>query len=89
MKGKTASLVVKTQSPEAAYQTNGVHQATIATFLHHIHHTLGFVGITTLQPFVVYAAFNLDKIREEDIIKSYIAYLENLKSGQLPSNETI
>jgi len=78
LKGKTASLVVTTQSPESAYQTNGLHQATIEAFLHHIHHTLRFVGIKTLAPFVIYAAFNLDDIQKEKIIKDYLTYLENL-----------
>ena len=78
LKGKTASLVVTTQSPESAYQANGVHQTTINTFLHHIHHTLRFVGIKTLAPFVIYAAFNLDASQKEKIIKDYLTYLENL-----------
>jgi len=78
LKGKTASLVVTTQSPESAYQTNGLHQATIDTFLHHIHHTLHFVGIKTLTPFVTYSAFNLDVEQKEKIIKDYLIYLENL-----------
>jgi len=75
LKDKTASLVVTTQSPESAYQTNGLHQATIDTFLHHIHHTLRFVGIKTLAPFVTYAAFNLDAAQKEKIVKDYLAYL--------------
>lgn len=78
LKGKTASLVVTTQSPESAYQTNGQHQATIDTFLHHIHHTLHFVGIKTISPFVIYAVFNLDAQRKEKIVKDYLAYLENI-----------
>lgn len=78
LKGKTASLVVTTQSPESAYQTNGLHQATIDTFLHHIHHTLRFVSIKTLAPFVTYSAFNLDAAQKEKIVKDYLTYLENL-----------
>ena|SRR3990167_9368591 len=78
LKGKTASLAVTTQSPEAAYQINGLHQATIDTFLHHIHHTLRFAGIKTLEPFVIYAAFNLDVEQEEKIVKDYLTYLNNL-----------
>jgi len=78
LKGKTASLVVTTQSPESAYQTDGLHQATIDTFLHHIHHTLRFVGIKTLAPFVTYSAFNLEDAQKEKIVNDYLAYLENL-----------
>lgn len=78
LKGKTASLVVTTQSPESAYQTNGLHQATIGTFLHHIHHTLHFVGIKTLEPFVIYSAFNLDTTQKDKMVNDYLDYLENL-----------
>lgn len=78
LKGKTASLVTSTQSPESAYQTNGLHQATIDTFLHHIHHTLRFVGIETRTPFVTYGAFNLDAVTEENIVNEYVEYLKKL-----------
>ena len=78
LKGKTASLVLTTQSPESAYQKNGLHQATIDIFLHHIHHTLHFVGMKTLSPFVVYEAFNLDSAKKAKITEDYLAYLKNL-----------
>lgn len=80
LKGKTASLVVTTQSPESAYQANGLHQATINTFLHHIHHTLHFVGIKTLAPFIVYAAFNLDAAQKENIVRDYLKYLNDFSN---------
>ena len=60
LKGKTASIITSTQSPLEAYQINGAHGATMNTFLHSIHHTLRFVGMTPLDPFIVYGAFNLD-----------------------------
>lgn len=78
LKGKTASLVVTTQSPASAYQKDGLHQATIDTFLHPMHHTLRFVGIETLAPCVIYAAFNLETSRKEMITQDYRAYLEDL-----------
>ncbi len=78
LKGKTASLVVTTQSPASTYQVDGVHQATIDAFLHHIHHTLHFVGIETISPFVIYAAFNLDTTQQEKHVTDYLVYLENL-----------
>ena len=78
LKGKTASLTVSTQSPESAYQVTSLHQATIDTFLHHIHHTLHFVGIKTIVPFVTYAAFNIEAQRERQIIKDYRDYLKKL-----------
>jgi putative NADPH-quinone reductase len=78
LKGKTASLVVTTQSPESAYQINGMHHATMDTFLHPIHHTLRFVGIQPLTPYIIYAAFNLGISQKENILESYDAYLKNL-----------
>lgn len=78
LKGKTASLVLSTQSPASAYQLDGLHQAPINYFLHHIHHTLHFVGIKTLTPFVIYAAFNLDLARQQEIINDYQVYLHNI-----------
>jgi len=78
LKGKTASLIVTMQSPESAYQKNGLHQATIDIFLHPIHHTLCFVGIKILPPFLIYAAFNLDIMQKEKIGKDYLTYLKNL-----------
>lgn len=76
--GKTASLVVSTQSPEAAYQVEGVHGATIDTFLHHIHHTMRFVGIEPGQPFVTYGAFNLNPEQETKLQQEFHDYLKNI-----------
>jgi NAD(P)H dehydrogenase (quinone) len=78
LKGKTVSLVVTTQSPEAAYQLNSVHGCTIDSFLHPIHHTFKFVGIEFLKPFVVYGAFDIDEKRQIDIFANYQYYLENV-----------
>ena len=79
LKGKTASLVITTQSPESAYQIDGMHGATIDAFLHHIHHTLRFVGIKSTLPFITYNAFNVDEQRREEIVKNYHRYLKNLE----------
>lgn len=78
LKGKTASLVVTTQSGESAYQTNGIHGATIDTFLYPIHHTLRFVGLEILAPFVEYEVFNLDERQQESILMKYELYLQKL-----------
>lgn len=78
LKGKTASLVVSTQSPESAYQVDSLHGGTIDIFLKPIHHTLRFVGIEPVSPFITYNAFNIDKPRQEEIVKDYHAYLKNL-----------
>lgn len=84
LRGKTASLILTTQSPKSAYQVSGVHGATIDVFLQHIHHTLRFVGIQTLEPFVIYGAFNLDKEHQTTILQNYHLYLEKLVHLTLP-----
>lgn len=75
LRGKTASLVVTTQSPESAYQLNGAHGATIEAFLHPIHHTLRFTGIKTLTPHIIYQAYDLDEPRSQRILSDYRDYL--------------
>ena len=79
LKGKTASLVVTTKSNESAYQSDGVHGATIESFLYPIHHTLSFVGISPITPFVSYEVFNIDQRRVDEIISQYKTYLGQLK----------
>lgn len=78
LKGKTASLVVSTQSPESAYQPEGVHGSNIDAFLKPIHHTLRFVGIEPTAPFVTYNAFNIDDERRIEITQAYQDYLARL-----------
>lgn len=78
LKGKTASLVVSTQSPESAYKLDGVHGGTIDVFLKPIHHTLRFVGVESVSPFVTYNAFNIEKPRQDEIVRNYRTYLEIL-----------
>lgn len=78
LKGKSASFIVTTQSPETAYQSDGVHQATIDTFLHHINHTFRFVGMAVKKHFVTYAAFDLTESQEAKIFKDLHLYLNNL-----------
>lgn len=78
LKGKTASLILTTQSPESAYQPDGVHGATIDIFLHHIHHTMRFVGIAPLAPFVAYGAFNLEGEQQEKIKEQFRGYLQEM-----------
>ena len=77
LKGKTAALVLTTQSPESAYQKTGVHEATIDVFLRPIEHTLRFVGIKVLPHFVIFDAFNFNAERKEQIISDYQNYLYN------------
>ncbi len=79
--GKSASLVVSTQSPESAYQVDGAHRANIDAFLHHIHHTLRFTGIETHPPFITYSAYNIDNHRNQEIITNFHTYLGKLISA--------
>lgn len=78
LKNKTSSCIVTTQSTEAAYQENGLHQATIHDFLFHIHHTLRFVGLKTLDPFIEYGVIDIDIKREENILANYQNYLKTI-----------
>lgn len=78
LKGKTASLTVTTQSDEDAYQLQGSHQSTIDQFLLPIHHTLRFVGIQVVDPFVEYGVFNVDENRKREVMTRYSAYLRDL-----------
>lgn len=80
LKGKTASLVVTTKSNEPAYKCDGVHGATIESFLYPIHHTLCFVGISPITPFVSYEVFNIDQRRVNEIISQYQTYLRRLNN---------
>jgi NAD(P)H dehydrogenase (quinone) len=86
LKGKTSSLIVTTQSPESAYQLNGVHQTTIETFLHPIQQTLKFVGIKPILPFIFYGAFNIDNDNNrinniENSLEKHLSSLEELYLG--------
>lgn len=78
LKGKKASLILSTQSPEPAFKSDGVHGTTIDAFLLPIHHTLRFVGITSTSPFVTYGAFNLNNDQEKEIINRLDTYLNSL-----------
>jgi putative NADPH-quinone reductase len=76
--GKTASLTVTTQSSEEAYQPSGVHGATMAQFLLPIHHSLRFVGIEDLDPFIIYHAYQLSAEQETHLFESYTHYLTKM-----------
>lgn len=80
LKGRTTSLIVTTQSAESAYQLSGAHACTIDTFLHPIHHTLRFVGLKTLIPFIIYDIFNNDNNKLPIISKNLKAYIELIGS---------
>lgn len=80
---KGAILSVTTQSPKSAYQAGGLHE-DINQFLRPIHHTLRFVGITPLNPFVAYGVMNIDEQERKKYLSDYQEHL--LK--QISHNET-
>lgn len=71
---KKASLVVTTFSPDSAYQQDGMH-GCIDQYLHHIHHTLRFVGIETTTPYVLHGVSDIDDRNFERMKASYEQYL--------------
>lgn len=75
LRGKSASVVVTTQSPESAYKINGVHHAALEDFLLPIYHTLKFTGIQIKNPFVVYGAIDINNERRESILNNFEYYL--------------
>ena len=77
-KGKTASFVVSTQSPASAYQTSGLHQGSIELFLHSLSHTLKFVGVDVLDPFVCFGAYDLTLEKQKEFVEGYRGYLKEL-----------
>lgn len=74
--GKTASFIITTQSPEAAYQLDGIHATTIESFLLPVQHTLRFVGIKPGNAFVIYGAYDLSNERQNEVITSLQKFLE-------------
>lgn len=78
LRGKTASFTVTTQSPEAAYQKDGVHGAELGEFLLPVKHALRLAGVEVLEPFVVFGAFELEAEKKEEIIRKYQEYLKEL-----------
>lgn len=71
---KKAILSVTTQSPINAYQPGGLHE-DIHQFLHPIHHTLRFVGITPLNPFVAFGVMNIDDQERKKYLADFAANL--------------
>lgn len=78
LKGKSASLVVTTQSSEADYQSTGIHGCMMDTFLLPIHHTLRFVGMEIREPFIIHSAFNINEHEQVNILARYQHYLQKI-----------
>lgn len=81
LRGKSASLILTTQSPESAYQTNGAHGATIEEFLRPLLHTLRFTGMEILTPYVIYQAYDMDQIRYAQTIEKFNTYLQSFPTA--------
>lgn len=71
---KKAIISVTTQSPMSAYQADGRH-GNIMQYLKSFHHTLRFVGITPLEPFVAYGVMNIDDAARKKYISDYKVHL--------------
>lgn len=82
LRGKTASLITSTQSGMETYQENGLHGVTMNQLLLPIHHTLRFVGIETLEPLIIYNAFQINDERLQQINNNCKNYLETLLNGK-------
>lgn len=74
LKPRRAMLSVTTQSPMSAYQSGGMH-GDITQFLHPTHHTLRFVGIAPLDPFVAYGVMNIDDQERKQYLNAYQEHL--------------
>jgi NAD(P)H dehydrogenase (quinone) len=72
---RKALLSVTTQSPLSAYQPDGIH-GDIKQFFKPIHHTLRFVGLSPLEPFVAYAVMNIDLQERKRYLTNYQLHLD-------------
>jgi NAD(P)H dehydrogenase (quinone) len=80
---KRALLSTTTQSPLTAYQPDGNH-GDIMLFLHPLHHTLRFVGITPLEPFIAYGVIDVSDEERKKYLADYKKHL--LKEIQSTNN---
>ena len=79
MSGKRAMLSVTMGGPEDSYSERGLYGAPARAILHPINHgTLGFVGFTVIEPFIVYAPGRMDAQRRSDALAAYAARLGDL-----------
>lgn len=71
---RKALVSVTTQSPESAYQNNGIH-GPMDIFLKPIHHTFRFTGIFPLMPFIAYGVTDKDAQSRSRLLQDYHDHL--------------
>lgn len=78
--GRKSMLSLTTQAPFSSYHINGLN-GPIEAILHPIHHSLQFVGLAPITPFVSYGVMN-------DDIGQRQQYLKDFEERILKLNET-
>ncbi|OGT46099.1 MAG: hypothetical protein A3E83_08695 [Gammaproteobacteria bacterium RIFCSPHIGHO2_12_FULL_41_20] len=71
---RRAILSVTTQSPKSAYDASNMH-GDIKQILYPVHHTLRFVGIMPLSPFLAYGVMNMDTQERRQCLMDYQLHL--------------
>ena len=83
LKGKTAFHVLTTGGPEAAYQLDGFHGATLAEFLRPLQRTMTLCGMNWLPPFAVHGTHRKTDAELAAAGSQYAHLLEGLADGSL------
>ena len=83
LQGKTAFHVITTGGPEAAYQLDGFHGATLAEFLRPLQRTMTLCGMTWLPPFAIHGTHRKTDAELETAGSQYARLLEGLALGDL------
>lgn len=82
LKGRTLFHVVTTGGSETAYQTDGMHEATLAEFLRPLQRTATLCGMRWLPPFAVHGTHRLSDDDLERAGQRYGRLLRDLVNGQ-------
>lgn len=84
LSGKRAMLSVTMGGPEGAYSDAGMYGASAHAILHPINHgTLGFVGFSVIEPFIVYGPGRMDEAARKKALADYRARLLDLENAPL------
>ena len=84
LSGKRAMLSVTMGGPEGAYTDEGMYGASAGSILHPINHgTLGFVGFSVIEPFIVYGPGRMDDEARGVALANYRARLLNLENAPI------
>lgn len=79
MRGKQAVLVTAAGQPEAYYQTQGRHRATVNQLLYPINHaTLAYCGFNVHEPYVALDVVNASAENREKMLKDAQFRFQNL-----------